>query len=174
LIDPSHLPTVVFFFLLLFHSVAYDVKVKSQAEMTSLSVKMTSTFSNSNTFTNELQKTMTTNNVGSVSPTTITADTSTTPANAGSLGKEEKKEGEEPKDFPIFLVLGLCMGVGACLVVGGYLCYRRQQKEKMLAKHVTEMVEQRQHDAMNNNPMHSHEHKKKQRRSSKGFPGQVL
>jgi hypothetical protein len=166
-------PLLFLFFLLLFHSVAYDVKVKSQAEMTSLSVKMTSTFSNSNTFTNELQKTMTTNNVGSVSPTTITADTSTTPANAGSLGKEEKKEGEEPKDFPIFLVLGLCMGVGACLV-GGYLCYRRQQKEKMLAKHVTEMVEQRQHDAMNNNPMHSHEHKKKQRRSSKGFPGQVL
>jgi hypothetical protein len=121
----------------------------------------------------ELQKTMTTNNVGSVSPTTITADTSTTPANAGSLGKGEKKEDEEPKDFPIFLVLGLCMGVGACLVVGGYLCYRRQQKEKMLAKHVTEMVEQRQHDAMNNNPMNTHEHKKK-RRSSSAFPGQEV
>ena len=123
-------PLLLFFSSL--HSVAYDVKVNSKAEMNTLSTKMTSTFSDSKTFTNELQKKMTTNNVESVSPSTITADTSATPVNAGSLGKQEKKDvGESKEKFPIFLVFGLFVGVGSCLVVVGYVLYHgKQRKDK--------------------------------------------
>jgi hypothetical protein len=73
------------------------------------------------------------------------------------------------------IIIASLAGGGSMLLAMIVMCFcRRQQKEHMLAKRVTELVVQRQHDAMNNNPMHSHEHKKKQRRSSKGFPGQVL
>jgi len=100
--------------------------------MNTLSTKMTSTFSDSKTFTNELQKKMTTNNVESVSPNTITADTSATPVNAGSLGKEEEKDSDvSTEKFPIFLVFGLFVGVGSCLVVVGYILYHgKQRKDK--------------------------------------------
>jgi hypothetical protein len=70
------------------YSVAYDVKVNSKAEMKTMSKKMTSTFSDSQTFTKEMQQTMTTNNVESVSPNTITADTSATPAEVDTRGKD--------------------------------------------------------------------------------------
>jgi hypothetical protein len=44
-------------------------------------------------------------------------------------------------------------------------------KQKHIMDRVIELVEQRHHDAMSNNPMNKHEHKKK-RRSSSAFPGQ--
>ena len=73
------------------------------------------------------------------------------------------------------IIIASSAGGGSILLAMIIMCFcRRQHNEHMLAKRVTELVVQRQHDAMNNNPMHSHEHKKKQRRSSKGFPGQVL
>jgi hypothetical protein len=78
----------LFLFLILSKSVAYEVKVKSEAEMKTMSTKMTSTFSDSQTFTKEMQQTMTTNNVESVSPNTITADTSATPAEVDTRGKD--------------------------------------------------------------------------------------
>ena len=93
-------PLLFFFFSL--HSVAYDVKVNSKAEMNTLSTKMTSTFSDSKTFTNELQKKMTTNNVESVSPSTITADTSATPAEVDTPGKSNSiSNNDEPDDKTI-------------------------------------------------------------------------
>ena len=105
--------------------------------MKTMSTKMTSTFSDSKTFSNEMQEKMTTNNVESVSPNTITADTSATPVNAGSLGKEEKKDSDvSTEKFPIFLVFGLFVGVGSCLVVVGYILYHGKQRTDKFEKPV--------------------------------------
>ena len=169
-------------FLFLFslsNSVAYDVKVKSKAEMETMSTKMTSTFSDSKTFTKEMQKTMTTNDVESVSPNTITTDTSATPTEAGTLGGKDNAVSNDDTTKPIPDEINVGVIVAAVLVpllviaavVGGFVWYRSKQKETKLEKHVTEMAERRQHDAMNSNPMHTHANKKK-RRSSSAFPGQ--
>ena len=48
-----------------------------------------------------MQKTMTTNNVESVSPTTITADTSATPAEAGTLGGKDNAVSNDDTTKPI-------------------------------------------------------------------------
>ena len=153
-------------FLFLFslsNSVAYDVKVKSKAEMETMSTKMTSTFSDSKTFTKEMQKTMTTNNVESVSPTTITTDTSATPTEAGTLGGKDNAVSNDDTTKPIPDEINVGVIVAAVLVpllviaavVGGFVWYRSNQKETKLEKHATEMVEQRHDDAMNNNPVHT-------------------
>ena len=164
----------LFLFLILSKSVAYEVKVKSEAEMKTMSTKMTSTFSDSQTFTKEMQQTMTTNNVESVSPTTITADTSATPADAGTLGKDNAGSTDadtSPTPVPDNNinagVITAAVLVPLCLVaMGGFVWYRGKQRESKLEKHVTEMVEQRHHNAMNSNPMHTHAEKKRRRSSS--------
>lgn len=145
-----------------------------------MSTKMTSTFSDSKTFTKEMQKTMTTNNVESVSPNTITTDTSATPAEAGTLGGKANTIGNDETTKPVpdgeinvgvIVAAVLVPLLVIAAIVGGFVWYRSKQKETKLEKHVTEMVERRQHDAINNNPVHTHAHKKK-RRSSSAFPGQ--
>ena len=90
----------LFLFLILSKSVAYEVKVKSEAEMKTMSTKMTSTFSDSQTFTKEMQQTMTTNNVESVSPNTITADTSATPAEVDTRGKDKSINNDDTTPTP--------------------------------------------------------------------------
>jgi hypothetical protein len=75
--------------------------VNSEAEMKTMSTKMTSTFSDSKKFTNEMQKAMTTNNVESVSSNTITADTSAAPSYAGTLGTNNAINNDKtPKSAP--------------------------------------------------------------------------
>jgi len=155
-------------------SVSYDVKVKSEAAMKTLSTKMTSTFSDSTTFTKEMQQKMTTNNVQSVSPNTITADTSATPADAGTLSKDNAGSTDadtSPTPVPDNNfnagVIAAAVLVPLCLVaMGGFFWYRGKQRESKLEKHVTEIFEQRHHDAMNSNPMHTHAEKKRRRSSS--------
>ena len=142
--------------------------------MNTLSAKMTSTFSHSKTFTNELQKKMTTNNVESVSPNTITADTSATPADAGTLGRDIAGSNDADTSFePVpddninTGVIAAAVLVPLCLVaMGGFVWYRSKQRERNFEKHVIEMVEQRHHDAMNRNPMYTHAGKKRRRSSS--------
>ena len=129
------------------YSVAYDVKVNSKEEMKTMSKKMTSTFSDSQTFTKEMQQTMTTNNVESVSPTTITADTSATPTEAGTLGGKDNSinNDDTPKPTPDEINVGVIVAavlvplLVIAAVVGGFVWYRTQ-KETKLEKHETEMV----------------------------------
>jgi len=64
-------------------SISYDVKVNSEKEMKEMSAKMTSKFSNSASFTSEMQKIMKANSVTSVAPSSVTADTTAVPQNAG-------------------------------------------------------------------------------------------
>ena len=145
------------------YSVAYDVKVNSKAEMKTMSKKMTSTFSDSQTFTKEMQQTMTTNNVESVSPNTITADTSATPAEVDTRGKDNsinnddttKPTPDDKIDAGVIAAAVLVPLLVIAAIVGGFVWYRSNQKETKLEKHATEMVEQRHHDAMNNNPVHT-------------------
>jgi hypothetical protein len=144
---PIHRQLMLLFLFSLPKSVAYDVKVKSKAEMETMSTKMTSTFSDSQTFTKEMQQTMTTNNVESVSPTTITADTSATPTEAGTLGGKDNAVSNDDTTKPIPDEINVGVIVAAVLVpllviaavVGGFVWYRTQ-KETKLEKHVTEMV----------------------------------
>ena len=68
--------------------------------METMSTKMTSTFSDSQTFTKEMQQTMTTNNVESVSPNTITADTSATPAEVNTRGKDKSINNDDTTPTP--------------------------------------------------------------------------
>jgi uncharacterized protein YdgA (DUF945 family) len=153
------------FFFLSLQSVSYDVKVKSEEAMKTLSTKMTSTFSDSTNFTKEMQQKMTTNNVQSVSPNTITADTSATPADAGTLGKDNAGSTDadtSPTPVPDNNinagVIAAAVLVPLCLVaMGGFVWYRGKQRESKLEKHVTEMVEQRHHNAMNRNHIHTNE-----------------
>ena len=146
--------------------------------MKTMSTKMTSTFSDSKTFTNEMQKKMTTNNVESVSPNTITTDTSATPVDAGTLGKDNSVNNyDTPTPIPddeeyhdeylltdaVFVVLCLVViGVGVGICVCCCWCSNKQTKTKR-EEQVVEMVEQRHHDAANNNPIHTH-----------AFPGQPI
>ena len=152
----------LFLFLLLSNSVAYDVKVNSKEEMKTMSKKMTSTFSDSQTFTKEMQQTMTTNNVESVSPTTITADTSATPAEVDTRGKDNSINNDDTTPTPddkidagVIAAAVLVPLLVIAAIVGGFVWYRSNQKETKLEKHATEMVEQRHDDAMNNNPVHT-------------------
>jgi hypothetical protein len=162
------------FFFLSLQSVSYDVKVKSEAAMKTLSTKMTSTFSDSTTFTKEMQQKMTTNNVQSVSPDTITADTSATPADAGTLGRDSAGSNDADTSFEPLPddnintgVIAAAVLVPLCLVaMGCFVWYRGKQRERNFEKHVIEMVEQRHHDAMNSNPMYTHAGKKRRRSSS--------
>ena len=172
--------TIIFscFALPLFNSVAYDVKVQSRAAMKTMSTKMTSTFSDSKTFTNEMQEKMTTNNVESVSPNTITTDTSATPVDAGTLGKDNSVNNyDTPTPIPddeeyhdeylltdaVFVVLCLVViGVGVGICVCCCWCSSKQTKTKR-EEQVVEMVEQQHHDTAKNNPIHTH-----------AFPGQPI
>ena len=73
-------------------SVSYDVLSKSETEMENMMAKSAATFSDSQPFTTEMQKTMTTNNVKTVSPSSITADTTATPSKAGTKGDKPESD----------------------------------------------------------------------------------
>ena len=89
---------------------------------------------------------MTTNNVQSVSPNTITADTSATPVVAGTLGKDAGNDADTsfepvPDDNINTGVIAAAVLVPLCLVaMGGFVWCRGKQRENKLEKHVTEMV----------------------------------
>ena len=57
--------------------------------MNELEVKMRSISFSSDAFTNEIQKTMITNDVTSVVPSSITADTTAVPQSAGNVGSAD-------------------------------------------------------------------------------------
>ena len=102
-------------------SVTYSIKVESQKQMEELTSELTTTFSDSTVFTKELQKTMTTNNVISVSPSSISADTTKLPEAAGSKGKNTTSAG------------GVIAAVVGCVlsfvVVAGIAFYMYQKKQ---------------------------------------------
>ena len=79
--------------------------------MNQLSTKMTTTFSNSAVFTTEMQKTMEANDVKSVSPSSITADTTAAPKSAGNVGSADgdnisnKTDGDDAGSSTLVIVI---------------------------------------------------------------------
>ena len=132
------------FFLLPIHkfSVAYDVKVNSKEEKTSMNAKMTTTFADSTTFTGELQKTMKTNQVTSVSPGAISADTSSSltsfvlsPSSAvaeeiefSRLEKAKAAAAKAASEVTISVVVGILFVV--ILLIACFLYARRNHGNK--------------------------------------------
>jgi hypothetical protein len=108
-----------------FISVTYDVRVDSKEEMNQLETKISSTISDSAAFTNEMQKTMKANDVKSVSPASIIADTTAPPKSAGMVGRQdpssdvngEKKE--DDKDGNSSVLVGIVLGIVGALCVAG-------------------------------------------------------
>ena len=111
----------------------YEVKVKSKEEMNQLSTKMTTTFSNSAVFTTEMQKTMEANDVKSVSPSSITADTTAVPKSAGNVGSADgdnisnETDGADAGGAIAGAIVGVLVLGG--IAVGGFLWYRNKQKQ---------------------------------------------
>ena len=72
---------------------------------------MTTTFSNSAAFTTEMQKTMEANDVKSVSPSSITADTTAVPKSAGNVGSADgdnisnKTDGDDAGSSTLVIVI---------------------------------------------------------------------
>ena len=141
---------------------SYDVKVNSEAEMKTMSTKMTSTFSDSKTFTNEMQKTMTTNNVNSISPNTITADTSAVPVNAGTLGNNAIENDKVPKTAPddkintgVIVAAVLIPLLVIAAVIGAVIWHRRTKMTTHETNPSIELFEKR--ESMNSiNPLEGH------------------
>ena len=112
--------------------------------MENMMAKSAATFSDSQPFTTEMQKTMTTNNVTSISPSSITADTTATPSKAGTKGASKSTQrplGISPMNimFVIILVVFLCM----C----AYICnHRRKVKNVIKTKAVGDI--ELQHNPM--------------------------
>jgi len=174
-------------------AISYKVKAKSKAQATQAKTDMVK---GNDEFTDILKEEMVKNDVVGISTSNMKATTSDNivvkEESEAEVEKEmkESKDGSEnkavnnptnnndassgpkedtSKDLPVGeMIAGMCVG---CLLFGVYMVYRGKQREAKLEKHVIELVEQRHHDAMNNNPMNTHEHKKK-RRSSSAFPGQ--
>ena len=90
-----------------------------------METKISSTFSDSAAFTNEMQKTMKANDVKSVSPASIIADTTAPPKSAGMVGRQdpssdvngEKKE--DDKDGNSSVLVGIVLGIVGALCVAG-------------------------------------------------------
>ena len=103
--------------------------------MNQLSTKMTTTFSNSAAFTTEMQKTMEANDVKSVSPSSITADTTAVPKSAGNVGSADGdniSNETDGADAGGGAIAGAIVGVLVLggIAVGGFLWYRNKQKQE--------------------------------------------
>ena len=121
----------------------YEVKVKSKEEMNQLSTKMTTTFSNSAAFTTEMQKTMKANDVKSVSPSSITADTTAAPKSAGNdesadgdyiSNKTDGDDGSSTLIIVIVVLVVVCIVALLGAVVFGYTLlpmFHRYQNQKL-------------------------------------------
>jgi len=105
-------------------SVSYDVKVNTETEMEEMITKMSSTYSDSAPFTSEMQKNMKANSVTSVSPSSVTADTTTVPQSSGTAVADKPTNGNENSD--VGGIIGAIVGVLVFggLIVGGFLWYR--------------------------------------------------
>ena len=110
------------------HSVTYDVKVKSKEEMNQLSTKMTTTFSNSAAFTTEMQKTMKTNDVKSVSPASITADTTAAPKSVSNVGSADgdstANKTDEADGSSALIIVIVVLVVCVVALLGAVVWYR--------------------------------------------------
>ena len=100
--------------------------------MDAMTNKMTTVFSDSATFTSEMQKTMATNNVTSVSPSAVTADTSAVPQSAGTMGADKTTINDDNKESDnaggIIAAVVIIFVLGG-LAVGGFLWYSNKKKD---------------------------------------------
>ena len=114
----------------------YDVQVKTAEAEENLLTKIKSTFADSTAFTNEIKKEMVANDVKSVNPSEIIADTTASPEIKQSPVSESSADAgdasEEKTDVGgiVGAVLGSLFFVG--LVGAGVVVYMRQSKKEEL------------------------------------------
>ena len=115
-------------------TVEYDVRVASSADMNAMQAKMTTTFASSDGFTAHLKSNMVSNQVTSMKPDDVVADTSAPPKNAGSMGRTEG--GSNGDDAAGGVDVGVVVGV-VCVVilVGGVAYYAIALQKNQNKKH---------------------------------------
>lgn len=96
--------------------------------MDQLETKMTTTFSDSTAFTTEMQKTMEAHDVKSVSPASITADTTATPKSAGNVGSADgdvaNKTGDDSVGSSTLIIVIVILVVCVVVLLGAVVWYR--------------------------------------------------
>ena len=96
--------------------------------MNQLSTKMTTTFSNSAAFTTEMQKTMKTNDVKSVSPASITADTTAAPKSVSNVGSADgdstANKTDEADGSSALIIVIVVLVVCVVALLGAVVWYR--------------------------------------------------
>jgi hypothetical protein len=117
--------------------VTYEVKANSHPHMNELEMKMRSISFSSDAFTNEIQKTMITNDVTSVVPSSITADTTAAPQSAGNVGSADASSNKSTEDKKadsgktlIITVLVCVLLITIVLVCLRSICYIVHRSDK--------------------------------------------
>jgi uncharacterized protein HemX len=114
----------------------------SKEAMNTMSLKMTSTFSDSTAFTTAMKSAMKTNGVTSVAVDDITSDTSSVPANAGTTGATvsnnnnnnnndaNNNNSDGKTDLVLIVVVVVLLVVIGLSCAGGYMFAKSQQAKK--------------------------------------------
>ena len=120
--------------------------------MNTMSLKMTSTFSDSTAFTTAMKSAMKTNGVTSVAVDDITSDTSSVPANAGTTGatvpntnnnnnNNANNNNSDEKTDPVWIVVVVLLVVIGLSCAGGYMFAKSKQAKKKKKKPAENLYE---------------------------------
>jgi len=124
----------------------------SKEAMNTMSLKMTSTFSDSTAFTTAMKSAMKTNGVTSVAVDDITSDTSSVPANAGTTGatvpntnnnnnNNANNNNSDEKTDPVWIVVVVLLVVIGLSCAGGYMFAKSKQAKKKKKKPAENLYE---------------------------------